>query len=154
MKKVLLISALLASSVAMADNSSIVRTAVPDFPISSVVEVPANMKTYYFSGVVPSKQADGSFGKNTEEQTVNVLNSIKSALEKQGLGLGDVVKMQVFLVATPETGKMDFDGFMKGYTQFFGTKAQPLTPARSAMEVKALVHPEWLVEIEVTAVKK
>lgn len=49
---------------------------------------------------------------------------------------------------------MDFEGFMKGYTQFFGTKEQPNLPARSAMQVAGLVLPEWLVEIEVVAASK
>jgi enamine deaminase RidA (YjgF/YER057c/UK114 family) len=47
---------------------------------------------------------------------------------------------------------MDFAGFMKGYTQYFGTKDQPNKPARSAMQVAALALPGALVEIEVTAV--
>lgn len=42
---------------------------------------------------------------------------------------------------------------MEGYTQFFGTAEQPNLPARSAMIVDQLVNPNWLVEIEVTAVR-
>lgn len=61
----------------------------------------------------------------------------------------------IYLVADPaKDGKMDFEGFMKGYTQFFGTKEQPNLPARSAMQVAGLVLPEWLVEIEVVAASK
>ena len=60
-------------------------------------------------------------------------------------------RMQVFLVA--EEGKVDFSGFMKGYTQFFGTEAQPKLPVRSAVEVAALANPGWLIEIEVSAVR-
>jgi enamine deaminase RidA (YjgF/YER057c/UK114 family) len=48
---------------------------------------------------------------------------------------------------------MDFAGFMQGYTQFFGTPAQPNLPVRSAMQVAALANPGFLVEIEVTAVR-
>ena len=66
--------------------------------------------------------------------------------------MGDVVKMQVFLVA-PKDAPADFAGFMEGYTQFFGTAEQPNLPARSAMIVNQLVNPNWLVEIEVTAVR-
>jgi enamine deaminase RidA (YjgF/YER057c/UK114 family) len=42
---------------------------------------------------------------------------------------------------------------MKGYTQFFGTEAQPNLPSRSVMTVAGLLSPGWLVEIEVTAVR-
>ena len=62
--------------------------------------------------------------------------------------------MQVFLVADPgKENRMDFAGFMEGYTQFFGTPQQPNLPARSVMAVAGLVNPGWLVEIEVTAVR-
>jgi enamine deaminase RidA (YjgF/YER057c/UK114 family) len=50
-------------------------------------------------------------------------------------------------------GKMDFDGFMKGYTQFFGTETQPKLPARSAVQVARLVYDNMFVEIEVIAVR-
>lgn len=42
---------------------------------------------------------------------------------------------------------------MQGYTQFFGTKAQPNRSVRSAMQVAALANPAFLVEIEATAVR-
>jgi len=68
--------------------------------------------------------------------------------------MGDVVKMQVFLVGDPgKEGKMDFAGFMDGYTQFFGTKEQPNLPSRSVVQVAGLASPAFLVEIEVTAVR-
>ena len=56
--------------------------------------------------------------------------------------------------ADPAKGnKMDFAGFMRGYTQFFGTAAQPNLPARSAFQIAALANPAWYVEIEVVAVR-
>jgi enamine deaminase RidA (YjgF/YER057c/UK114 family) len=62
--------------------------------------------------------------------------------------------MQVFLVGDPKLdGRMDFAGFMQGYSRFFGTAAQPNLPARSTMQVAALANPGFLVEIEVTAVR-
>ncbi len=42
----------------------------------------------------------------------------------------------------------------EGYTQFFGTAAQPRLPVRSAFQIAALGNPGWLIEIEVTAVRK
>jgi len=44
-----------------------------------------------------------------------VLNRIKQILEGQGLGMGDVIKMQVFLVHDARA-PMDFKAFMEGYT--------------------------------------
>jgi enamine deaminase RidA (YjgF/YER057c/UK114 family) len=90
---------------------------------------------------------------DTETQTVHTLDAIKKALEEQHLSMGDVVLMHVYLAGDPaQGGKMDFAGFMKGYTQYFGTNDQPNKPARSAMQVAALALPGALVEIEVTAV--
>jgi enamine deaminase RidA (YjgF/YER057c/UK114 family) len=65
--------------------------------------------------------------------------------------MGDVVKMQVFLVHNTAT-PMDFKAFMEGYTQFFGG-SQPNLPARSVVGVASLANPGFLVEIEVIAVK-
>ncbi|MNL83103.1 Endoribonuclease L-PSP [compost metagenome] len=70
------------------------------------------------------------------------------------MDMRDVVKMQVYLVGDPaKQGHMDFAGFMKGYTRFFGTAQQPLLPTRSVFQVAGLANPGYLVEIEVTAVR-
>jgi len=131
-----------------------------DFPIAQAVTLPPNATIHFISGQVPpvvDKNAPGdslaAFG-NTKQQTVGVLNKIKEILAGMGLGMGDVVKMQVFLVGDPaRANKADVAGFMEGYTQFFGG-AQPNLPARAVMQVAALSNPGWLVEIEVVAAKK
>jgi enamine deaminase RidA (YjgF/YER057c/UK114 family) len=134
-------------------HAEIVRHSTGDFPIASAIVVPSNATTYYFSGVVPPKLADGSFGKTTEEQTINIFKSIEQQLKQHDLGLGDIVKMQVYLVAPPGSESMDFEGFMNGYKQFFATSEQPNKPVRSTFEVKALALPEWFIEVEVIAAK-
>ena len=140
----------------------IVRHTIPgsDFPIAQAVTLPPNAIIHFISGQVPpvvDKSAPGdslaAFG-NTKQQTVGVLNKVKEILAGMGLGMGDVVKMQVFLVGDPARGgKGDVAGFMEGYTQFFGG-AQPNLPARAVVQVAALSNPGWLVEIEVVAAKK
>jgi enamine deaminase RidA (YjgF/YER057c/UK114 family) len=140
-------------------GAEVVRHPIPNsnFPIAQSVEVSGNVTTYYVSGQVPplvNKDADPAtpyaYG-DTKTQTVAVLNKIKGILEGLGLGMGDVVKMQVFLVNNAVT-PMDFKAFMEGYTQFFGG-SQPNLPARSVIGVAALANPGFLVEIEVIAVK-
>ncbi|MBN9218638.1 MAG: RidA family protein [Mesorhizobium sp.] len=142
--------------------ADVIRHKIPnsDFPILRAVEVPADKTTVYLSGAVPSvadEKADkatvAAYG-DTEAQTASVLKSIDKTLADLGLKMGDVIKMQVFLVGDPaRDGKMDFAGFMKGYTQFFGTKDQPNLPTRSVVQVAGLASPGFLVEIEVTAVR-
>ncbi len=143
--------------------SDVIRHVLPNnssFPIAAAVEVPADKTLVYLSGKVPrpinSRTDPSSLAvcDNTDTQTVGVLGAIHDQLKGLGLGMGDIIKMQVFLVGDPkQSGKMDFAGFMKGYTQFFGTKEQPNLPVRSAMQVAALASPDFLVEIEVTAVR-
>ena len=152
---------LLAPSFALAKD--VIRTKLPNnstFPIAAAVEVPAGKSTVYLSGTVPTatdpaaaRDSIAAYG-DTKAQTISVLNAIKAQLEALGLGMGDVVKMQVFLVGDPgKDGKMDFGGFMEGYSGFFGTKEQPNLPVRSTMQVAALANAGFLVEIEVTAVR-
>ena len=150
-------------AVAFAANAQdVVRYKLPNsnFPISAAVEVPAGKATVYVSGHVPPvvdpkapKDSVAAYG-NTETQTIGVLTAIQKELQGMHLDMGNIVKMNVFLVGDPEHGgHMDFAGFMAGYTKFFGTKEQPNLPARSAVQVAALVNPGFRVEIEVIAVR-
>ncbi|GCC49007.1 hypothetical protein chiPu_0033013, partial [Chiloscyllium punctatum] len=87
---------------ATAASADVVRHPIPNstFPIAQAVTVTGNTTTVYVSGQVPpvvSKDADPSSPQaygDTKTQTVGVLNRIKGILEGQGLGMGDVVKMQ------------------------------------------------------------
>jgi enamine deaminase RidA (YjgF/YER057c/UK114 family) len=147
---------------ATAGAQAIVRHKIPnsDFPIAQAVTLPAGTAVHFISGQVPpvvDKAADpnalAAFG-DTRTQTVGVLGKIQDILKGMGLSMGDVVKMQVFLVGDPgKNGKADVAGFMEGYTRFFGG-AQPNLPARAVVQVAALSNPGWLVEIEVVAAKK
>jgi enamine deaminase RidA (YjgF/YER057c/UK114 family) len=144
-----------------AQAADIVHTQSDESPIAKMVTVPAGATTYYLSGMVapvsnPAAPKDSieAYG-DTKTQTIGAIGEIKKALASQGLTLGDVVVMHVFLAGDPaKGGKMDFAGMMEGYKQFFGTKDQPNKPARSTVQVAALVGPAFLVEIEVIAAKK
>lgn len=150
-----LVPALLLAA-AGAQAADVVRYKIPDskFPIAAAVEVPAGKSLVFLSGQLAAMPNDAKGGgaegayMDTKTQTVGALNKIKAQLESMHLSMSDVVAMHVFLVADAHKGgKLDFAGFMEGYTQFFGTKEQPNLPARSAMQVAALVNPAGLVEI-------
>lgn len=144
-----------------AGAQEIVRHKIPnsDFPIAQAVTLPPNATIHFISGQVPpvvDKAANpdtiAAYG-DTKTQTVGVLKKIEEILKSMNLAMGDVVKMQVFLVGDPaKGGRADIKGFMEGYTQFFGG-AQPNLPARAVMQVAGLNSPGWLVEIEVVAAK-
>jgi enamine deaminase RidA (YjgF/YER057c/UK114 family) len=142
--------------------AAVTRYKVPNsnFPIAMGVEIPAGNTIIFLSGMTPSvaddtqpKDSVAAYG-DTKTQTLSALKKIDDALKSMGLGMKDVVKMQVFMAGDPNKGgKMDFPGMMEGYTQYFGTKDQPNLPSRSAMQVAALANPGFLVEIEVAAVR-
>jgi len=147
-----------------AQAADIVRYPLPDgstFPISDAVQVPPGTTLIFQSGSGPSpanpKAPEGSaaYWGDTKAQTISTLATIKTSLDKEGLTFGDAVKMLAFLVGDPaKGGKMDFDGFMAGYTQFFGTAAhQPNLPARSTIQVAGLASGA-MVEIEIVFAKK
>jgi enamine deaminase RidA (YjgF/YER057c/UK114 family) len=135
------------------------RYPLPDgnkFPISLAVEVPAGTTLIFESGLTPSPKDSSAqpgsveYWGDTREQALSVFANMKKALDSEGLGFGDVVKMLAFLVGDPaKDNKMDFKGFMEAYTQYFGTPDQPNLPARSAVQVAGLAAPGALVEIEV-----
>src|SRR5262245_22088658 len=72
----------------------------------------------YVSGQLPSAQtpADNAAGKpavwgNTQAQAENAFGKIETILKEQGLTMGDVVMMRVYMVADPAMGnKLDFAG--------------------------------------------
>lgn len=127
--------------------------------IAAAVEVPATKTVVYLSGKLPQllpgktdRNSVESYG-STEQQSLSVFGQIEEQLNELGLDSGHVVKMTIFLVADPATGAMDFAGLMNAYRTFYGTATQPNVPARSTVEVAALVAPGALVEIEVIAVR-
>lgn len=122
------------------------------------VIIPDGYETFYLSGqladpVDPArKETVEDFG-DTRTQTVSTLRKIKALLESKGYAIRDVVKMQAFLAADPKLGKIDFAGFNAGFREFFGSADNPDTVARSTFQVANLVAPQFLVELEVTAVR-
>jgi enamine deaminase RidA (YjgF/YER057c/UK114 family) len=108
--------------------------------------------TLYVSG---SLDPDIEHHPDTQSQTIGVLKLLQSLLESQQLTLGDVVMMRVYLGADPaKDGKMDFEGMMAGYKQFFGTKEQPNKPARTTVQVVLPAGARGgLVEIDLVAVR-
>ena len=133
----------------------------PASPIATEVTVPPGYTTYYISGALAAV-ANASAPKGSYEsygditvQTRSVLDSLKGTLGKLGLTFGDVVQAHVFMAPDPsKNGDIDFAGMNKVWLTEFGTPAQPIKPARAALKVAGLAGPGYLLEIEMTAVKK
>jgi enamine deaminase RidA (YjgF/YER057c/UK114 family) len=120
-----------------------------DLPISAAAWAG---DTLYLSGWL---DPDRKTHTDTTSQTVGIIKDIQKLLESQKLTLGDVVMMRVYLGGDPaKGGKMDFDGMMAGYIQFFGTKDQPNKPARTTVQVVLpAADSGGLVEIDLIAVR-
>ena len=76
-------------------------------------------------------------------QTIQVLNNIKRALESVGGRLEDVVRTRIYV-----TDITKWEEIGKVHGEFF----RQILPATTMVEVKSLVNPQMLVEIEVEAI--
>src|SRR3954468_23012337 len=96
---------------------------------------------FYLSGQLPTPATPADREKGTpaiygptQAQAENVFGKIQNALKDQGLGLGDIVMMRVYMAADPATNKLEFAGMNAAYNKFFGTADQPNKPARTTVQ--------------------
>jgi enamine deaminase RidA (YjgF/YER057c/UK114 family) len=115
---------------------------------------------FYLSGQLPTPTtpADPEKGTpalygNMQSQAESAFGKIQQLLKEQDLGMGDIVMMRVYMRANPADNKLDFAGMNAAYAKFFGTPDQPNKPARSALQVAALVAPGAFLEVEVQAAR-
>lgn len=100
--------------------------------------------TLEISGTV-SADANGVVGKGDfYAQTKFIFEKLRPVLENAGFSFADVTRTRIFL-----TDIKKWEDVGRAHGEFFRT----IKPATSILEVSALINPDYLVEIEVTAVK-
>ncbi|MFN5649768.1 MAG: RidA family protein [Sphingobacteriales bacterium] len=82
-------------------------------------------------------------GDSAYAQTRFILEKIAAVLEKAGAGMKDVVRTRMFV-----TDISRWEEFGKAHGEFFGE----IRPCTTMVEVAKLMAPEYLIEIEATAI--
>lgn len=101
--------------------------------------------TLEVSGTVAADE-NGVVGKGDfYAQTKFIIEKIEKVLLKAGFSLTDVVRTRTFV-----TDISQWQAVGKAHGEFFGN----IKPVTTMVEVSALIDPDYLVEIEVTAVKE
>lgn len=100
--------------------------------------------TLEVSGTVAVNE-NGIVGKDDfYTQTKFIIQKIEGVLKQAGFTLEDVVRTRTYV-----TDISHWEEVGKAHGEFFGK----IKPATSMIEVSAFIEPEYLVEIEVTAIK-
>ena len=102
--------------------------------IGNVIEV---------SGTAPVGKGKTLYPGNAYEQAKACIKIIEKSLQQAGATLNDVIRTRMFV-----TDISRWEEYGKAHKEFF----ENIKPATSMVEVKSLISPDMLIEIEATAV--
>ncbi len=100
--------------------------------------------TIEVTGTVAVDANNELVGKNDAyAQTRFIIEKIEAVLKRAGASLSDVVRTRMFV-----TDISRWEEYGRAHGEFFST----IKPCTSMIEVKGLIDPEYLIEIEATAI--
>lgn len=100
--------------------------------------------TIEVTGTVAVDANNELVGRNDAySQTRFIIEKIDAVLKRAGASLSDVVRTRMFV-----TDISRWEEYGRAHGEFFGT----IKPCTSMIEVKGLIDPDYLIEIEATAV--
>jgi enamine deaminase RidA (YjgF/YER057c/UK114 family) len=98
------------------------------------------------TGTVAVNEKGNLVGKNDAyEQTRFAIQKIEKVMQQAGFSLQDVIRTRIFV-----TDISRWEEIGRAHCEFF----RNIKPATTMVEVKALISPEYLIEIEASAVKE
>lgn len=116
----------------------------PNGIFSQATAIEASGRLVFISGMT-ARQADGSIGGigDITEQTKQVCENVKAAVEAAGGTLDDVCRVDVYV-----RNMEHFEAIHKVRAQYF----KPPFPASTMVEVTKMTSPDYLIEISAIAV--
>ena len=125
-----------------------IRSALVPEPVAEYaqgVEVTGG-RTLYVAGQIAIDAEGKLVGEgDIRAQARQVFANIQAIIDEAGGEMSDIVRLVTFL-----TDIDDYAGFVEVRSEFL----RPPFPAATLVAVSSLVRPEWLVEVEATAVLK
>jgi len=100
--------------------------------------------TIEITGTVAVDDNDNLVGENNAyEQTKFIIKKIEKVLQRAGASLKDVVRTRMFV-----TDISRWQEYGKAHGEFF----KDIRPCTSMIEIKGLIEPGYMIEIEATAI--
>jgi 2-iminobutanoate/2-iminopropanoate deaminase len=110
----------------------------------SQVVIASGAKTVFISGQTAWDASRRIVGRNVGEQALQAFHNVKTAVEAAGGTLSDIVALRIYVVHLAENVEAVGSALREAFT------TNP--PASTWIGVTSLAVPEFLVEVEATAV--